>query len=154
LYDIFIENQMHPLQIKRVSIDLRGLAHYKSEYWDAKPRGDDLRKWDCVIMPHYHSKYGHENINLMLTISTSYPLEPPHISIITPLIHPCVSQDGLLRLFDTDWTPAYSIGALMTIITALFNDYDDAKVRQVERTQIYKFELFQKMFAKDECSDF
>lgn len=142
---------MYNSQFVRLSRDLRNLEFYKSEYWDAKPRGDDLHIWDCIIKPHFYSKYGCENIHLVLTISNNYPLEAPHISMSSSLTHSCVTQDGVLRLFDTDWTPAYSIGALMTIITALFNEYDDAKVRQVERTQMYKLELFQKVNAEEAC---
>lgn len=49
---------------------------------------------------------------LSITIPTSYPLQPPQIKFVTPIVHPNIHlQTGeiCLDLLKDAWTPAYSV---------------------------------------------
>ena len=125
----------------RLQREIASMPLFKSDLWTAVPRADDIRTWDCLIRTHENSKFGVSEISVTMTLPYNYPMHPPRIKINTPIVHACVS-DGLFTLFAADeWTPAYSIPLILLIIATEFNIYDDAMIRQQNRTHIIRYEL-------------
>ncbi|KAM7193550.1 peroxin-4 [Rhypophila sp. PSN 637] len=74
---------------------------------------DELFKWEAVINGRgIGSGYDEGRWLLSITIPASYPLQPPQIKFITPIVHPNINlQTGeiCLDLLKDAWTPAYSV---------------------------------------------
>lgn len=120
---------------------MRKINFYASEYWSVKQKGDSLFTWNGTITPHIDSPYADKNIQVEIVFPDTYPLNPPTVRILTYINHPCVSANGNIDLFGREWTPAYSIGSIMIMLMILFNDYDDTKGRQIDRTGKFREEL-------------
>ncbi|EGS19167.1 putative ubiquitin protein [Thermochaetoides thermophila DSM 1495] len=74
---------------------------------------DELLEWEAVINGKGVG-YGYDNGRwlLRITIPPTYPLHPPTIKFVTPIVHANVNlQTGeiCLDLLKDAWTPAYSI---------------------------------------------
>jgi len=132
---------MGSLGIHRVRRDLRSLHLYKTPFWEATPRETDMFTWDCLVKPHEHSRYGGQEIRVLLSLGLDWPINEPTITITSSVNHPCISSQGRLELFNGEWSPAFNVGIIMLYLTALFNDFDETRERQIERTGVFKHEL-------------
>ncbi|KAK0624675.1 ubiquitin-conjugating enzyme/RWD-like protein [Bombardia bombarda] len=76
-------------------------------------RDDELLRWEAVINGRgLGGGYEHGRWLLRITIPAAYPLQPPQIVFVTPIVHANVAlKDGeiCLDLLKDAWTPAYSI---------------------------------------------
>lgn len=139
---------MGSIGIYRVRRDLRSLGLFKTAFWEAKPRDDDMFVWDCVAKPINGSE-----IRLTLELGLDWPLMPPKIKLVSKVFHPCVSSDGRLELFDNDWSSAFSVGVIMLCVVALFNDGVDTKDRVTERTAMIRDELVEAIYRREPMLD-
>jgi ubiquitin-protein ligase len=138
--------------IHRISRDMRSLSHFRTPYWDAKPRSeDDMFNWDCEITTHENSKFSGDKILLTLSFPGNYPMNPPSIRVISRGInHSCIGTDGSIDLFSggKEWSPAFSIGGILVSIAAELNAYDEGLIRQTERTELIRNELYNIYFLR------
>jgi len=143
--------------IHRIKRDMSSLSHYGAAYWNARPRSDaDLFTWDCEIDPHEHSKFCDTKVSLIISFPANFPMSPPVIRVINSgMNHPCMSSDGTLDLFSNgeEWSPAYSIGAIIVSVAAMLNDYDENLIRQIERTDLIRRELYAAHFVRSNPID-
>jgi len=124
------------------------MYQHQNEFWRAAPRDDNIYVWDGLITPHPDSIYGKKQIPVLLTLPINYPMDPPAIKILTRVQHDCVAEDGTLELFRNEWSPILSVGAIMMILAALFNEYDHTKQRQIERVEKIKQEIIETVYGR------
>lgn len=79
------------------------------------------------------------SLSLSLTLANSYPIEPPRVRFVTPVLHPNIDGGGRVCL-DTlslppkgSWRPSLSLGAALGAVRALLAEPngDDGLVEEV-----------------------
>lgn len=60
----------------------------------AKPREDNLRHFDVVIIGPAGSPYESGHFQLELFLPSDYPLDPPKLRFTTPIYHPNIDRLG------------------------------------------------------------
>ncbi|KPM44687.1 hypothetical protein AK830_g1860 [Neonectria ditissima] len=73
----------------------------------------DLLQWEAVINGQGVG-YGYDDGRWLvsITIPKAYPLQPPKMTFVTPIVHPNIALDTgeiCLDLLKDAWTPAYSV---------------------------------------------
>ena len=132
----------------RIRKDILSIQQYQNEFWTASPRDENVFLWDGLITPHPDSIYGKKRIPVQMTFPRDYPMNPPVIKILTHVQHDCVAEDGTIELFRREWSPIFSVGVIMMILTALFNEYDHTKQRQIERVEKVKQEILETVYGR------
>ncbi|KAM0332433.1 hypothetical protein ACHAQA_002714 [Verticillium albo-atrum] len=92
---------------RREQVDERGVERLG-------PVGDeDLLQWEAVINGRgIGGGYDDGRWLLVIQVPTTYPLHPPTIRFVTPIVHANVALDTgeiCLDLLKDAWTPAYSV---------------------------------------------
>jgi len=65
---------------------------------------------------------------LRLEFPKDYPLKPPKVRFTSQMFHPNVYKDGALCLdiIQDQWSPAYTVGTILTSIQSLLTDPNPA----------------------------
>ncbi|CAM1505668.1 Fc.00g113050.m01.CDS01 [Cosmosporella sp. VM-42] len=85
----------------------------------------DLLEWEAVINGRGVG-CGYDEGRWLLTISlpTTYPLHPPKITFVTPIVHPNIALNTgeiCLDLLKDAWTPAYSVMECLRAVRMLLS---------------------------------
>jgi len=90
----------------------------------AGPIGDDLFKWEGVIMAPADSPYAGGIFKLNIHFPTDYPFKQPHITFQTKIYHPNINSSGgiCLDILKTQWSPALTISKVLLSILSLLTD--------------------------------
>lgn len=82
----------------------------------------NMNRWHCTIknpVPSEISKYVVE-----LIFPDDYPFMPPTARFLTPIYHPNVDVDGIVRLsiLGDDWSPSLTGGKILLTIMSVLHD--------------------------------
>ena len=98
-----------------------------------------------------------KKVEMSICFPDLYPMVPPIIRLISniPLDFDCMDKNGYLEVCKiTEWTPVYTIGALILVCaTILFPNWGqkNEQFRQTQRSKITEHELVAKVRQKQFC---
>lgn len=70
------------------------------------------RKTDGALVTHSHTQITEGRWLLSIQVPANYPLSPPAVRFVTPIVHPNISLETgeiCLDLLGDAWTPAYGL---------------------------------------------
>lgn len=73
--------------------------------------------------------YENKKYKINVTLSCDYPFKPPNVNVLTPIIHPNIYEGEVcVDTLKHNWTPAYTIHAIMIVIYHLLAEPDISDV--------------------------
>ena len=102
--------------------------------------GDDLFKWEGVIMAPSDSPYAGGVFKLSIHFPTEYPFKQPHITFLTKIYHPNINSAGgiCLDILKSQWSPALTISKVLLSILSLLTDPNPDDPLVPEIATLYK----------------
>jgi ubiquitin-conjugating enzyme E2 D/E len=118
------ESQYNKMALKRIEKELIDFRKDPPANCSAGPEGQDLFKWEAVIMGPADSPYTGGVFKLKIQFPIEYPFKPPHIQFATKIYHPNINSTGLicLDILKQTWSPALTISKVLLSITSLLTD--------------------------------
>jgi ubiquitin-conjugating enzyme E2 D/E len=112
------------MALRRIEKELQDLRKDPPANCSAGPEGNDLFKWEGVIMGPADSPYTGGVFKLHIQFPTEYPFKPPHVQFTTKIYHPNINPTGLicLDILKQAWSPALTISKVLLSITSLLTD--------------------------------
>lgn len=128
------------MALRRIEKELMDLRKDPPSNCSAGPAGDDLFKWEGMIMGPNDSPYSGGVFNLAIQFPTDYPFKPPHVQFLTKIYHPNINAAGLicLDILKQQWSPALTISKVLLSITSLLTDPNPDDPFVPEIAHIYK----------------
>jgi ubiquitin-conjugating enzyme E2 D/E len=128
------------MALRRIQKELQDLRKDPPSNCSAGPAGDDLFKWEGVIMGPTESPYQGGIFKLSIHFPVDYPFKPPHVQFLTKIYHPNINPAGLicLDILKNQWSPALTISKVLLSITSLLNDPNPDDPFVPEIATIYK----------------
>jgi ubiquitin-conjugating enzyme E2 D/E len=113
---------------KRILTELKDLRKDPPTNCSAGPAGDDIFKWEGVIMGPSDSPFAGGVYNLRIQFPVDYPFKCPNITFTTKIYHPNISSSGVicLDILKSQWSPALTIGKVLLSICSLLTDPNPA----------------------------
>eukprot|EP00484_Ammonia_sp_Unknown_P000713 CAMPEP_0197020452 /NCGR_PEP_ID=MMETSP1384-20130603/1230_1 /TAXON_ID=29189 /ORGANISM="Ammonia sp." /LENGTH=147 /DNA_ID=CAMNT_0042448077 /DNA_START=13 /DNA_END=456 /DNA_ORIENTATION=+ len=112
------------MALRRLSKEAQEMEQDGVESISAGPVGDDLFKWQAMIMGPENSPYEGGVFMLELNFSADYPFKAPKCKFLTKIYHCNINDKGGICL-DTlrdSWSPAIKIQQLLLMIQSLLTD--------------------------------
>lgn len=112
------------MALRRIQKELADLKKDPPSNCSAGPIGDDLFKWEGVIMGPSDSPYTGGVFKLQILFPVDYPFKPPNVQFLTKIYHPNINPTGLicLDILKQQWSPALTISKVLLSITSLLTD--------------------------------
>ena len=112
------------MALRRIQKELADLQKDPPSNCSAGPIGDDLFKWEGVIMGPADCPYAGGVFKLQILFPVDYPFKPPNVQFITKIYHPNINPSGLicLDILKQQWSPALTISKVLLSITSLLTD--------------------------------
>jgi len=112
---------MSQKRIQKELVDLRRDAPLNCS---AGPAGDDLFRWEGIIVGPDDTPYAGGIFNLNIMFPVDYPFKPPTISFATQIYHPNINQSGAicLDILKKEWSPALTISKVLLSVCSLLSD--------------------------------
>jgi ubiquitin-conjugating enzyme E2 D/E len=128
------------LSVKRLYNELKELKTSPIDNCSADLVGDDIHKWNAIILGPSNSPYENGIFYVSITFSKKYPFEPPICKFNTYIYHPNIDKYGNICL-DTlkrNWTPAISTSKLLMSICSLLDDPNPDDPLDIDIADLYK----------------
>lgn len=128
------------MALRRIQKELKDLQMDPPANCSAGPIGEDLFKWEGVIMGPADSPYQGGVFKLEILFPVDYPFKPPKIQFTTKIYHPNINTAGLicLDILKQQWSPALTISKVLLSITSLLTDPNPDDPFVPEIAQLYK----------------
>ena len=128
------------MALRRIQKELADLQKDPPANCSAGPMGDDMFKWEGVIMGPNDSPYQGGVFKLEILFPVDYPFKPPKIQFTTKIYHPNINPAGLicLDILKQQWSPALTISKVLLSITSLLTDPNPDDPFVPEIAQLYK----------------
>ena len=128
------------MALRRIQKELAELRSDPPANCSAGPEGEDIFKWEGMIMGPTDSPYTGGIFKLRIQFPVDYPFKPPHIQFTTKIYHPNINASGLicLDILKQQWSPALTIGKVLLSITSLLTDPNPDDPFVPEIAQQYK----------------
>ena len=125
---------------KRLMRDFRRLQNDPPSGVQGAPMDNDIMVWQAVIFGPDDTPWEGGNFRLLLEFTEDYPNKPPMVSFVTKMFHPNIYSDGkiCLDILQSQWSPIYDIGAILTSIQSLLSDPNPASPANGEASQIFE----------------
>ena len=109
---------------RRIAKEISDLRKDAPDNCSAGPVGDNIYKWDAMIMGPEDSPYHGGMFKLEIHFPTDYPFKPPKVLFVTKIYHPNVSTNGAicLDILKDQWSPALTVGKVLLSICSLLTD--------------------------------
>ncbi|CAL1273804.1 unnamed protein product [Larinioides sclopetarius] len=90
----------------------------------AGPFGNDLYRWQAIIMGPKNSPYEGGVFSLDMHFPKNYPMKPPKVKFTTKVYHPNIDSSGniCLDILLNNWSPALTVSKLLLSICSLLCD--------------------------------
>ena len=90
----------------------------------AGPMGDDLLKWQGIIVGPEGTPYVGGVFKLDIIFPSDYPYKAPKVTFTTPIYHCNVNRAGniCLDILKDKWSPVLTIGKILLSICSLLSD--------------------------------
>ena len=109
---------------RRLIKELASLHENPLDFCTVQPIGDNILKWNAMIMGDNDTPYADGIFNVDIDIGTNYPFEPPKVKFTTKIYHPNIkSESGEIcsDLLKDKWAPTCNIRYVMGIINGIMN---------------------------------
>lgn len=128
------------MSLRRITRELADLKEDPPTNCSAGPKGDDMFRWDGMIMGPADSPYSGGVFQLAILFPVDYPFKAPTVSFTTKIYHPNVNAAGLicLDILKTSWSPALTISKVLLSICSLLTDPNPSDPLVPEIAQLYK----------------
>ena len=126
--------------LRRIEKELIDLRKDPPSNCSAGPEGDDLYRWEGMIMGPSDSPYTGGVFRLRIQFPVDYPFKPPHVQFTTKIYHPNINAAGLicLDILKGQWSPALTISKVLLSITSLLTDPNPDDPFVPEIANLYK----------------
>ena len=143
------------MSLRRIQKELTDLKVDPPANCSAGPIGDDMFRWEGVIMGPSDSPYTGGVFKLNIQFPVDYPFKPPHLQFTTKIYHPNINAAGLicLDILKGQWSPALTISKVLLSITSLLTDPNPNDPLVPEIATLYKkdkaaYEMEAKMWTQ------
>ena len=128
------------MSLRRIQKELNDLKVDPPTNCGAGPIGDDMFRWEGVIMGPADSPYTGGVFKLNIQFPVDYPFKPPHLQFTTKIYHPNINAAGLicLDILKGQWSPALTISKVLLSITSLLTDPNPNDPLVPEIATLYK----------------
>jgi len=128
------------MSLRRIQKELTDLRVDPPANCSAGPIGDDMFRWEGVIMGPADSPYAGGIFKLNIQFPVDYPFKAPHLQFTTKIYHPNINAAGLicLDILKTQWSPALTISKVLLSITSLLTDPNPNDPLMPEIATLYK----------------
>lgn len=128
------------MALRRIQRELADIQKDPPSNCSAGPEGEDLFKWEGVIMGPSDSPYQGGVFRLKIVFPVDYPFKPPHVQFQTKIYHPNINPAGLicLDILKGMWSPALTISKVLLSITSLLTDPNPDDPFVLDIANIYK----------------
>ena len=128
------------MSLRRIQKELTDLRVDPPTNCSAGPIGDDMFRWEGVIMGPADSPYAGGVFKLNIQFPVDYPFKPPHLQFTTKIYHPNINAAGLicLDILKGQWSPALTISKVLLSITSLLTDPNPNDPLVPEIANLYK----------------
>ena len=128
------------MSLRRIQKELHDLRLDPPANCSAGPVGEDLFRWEGVIMGPSDSPYTGGVFKLTIQFPVDYPFKPPHMQFTTKIYHPNINAAGLicLDILKGQWSPALTISKVLLSITSLLTDPNPDDPFVPEIANLYK----------------
>jgi ubiquitin-conjugating enzyme E2 D/E len=128
------------MSLRRIQKELTDLKVDPPANCSAGPIGDDMFRWEGVIMGPSDSPYTGGIFKLNIQFPVDYPFKPPHLQFTTKIYHPNINAAGLicLDILKGQWSPALTISKVLLSITSLLTDPNPNDPLVPEIATLYK----------------
>jgi len=128
------------MSLRRIQKELNDLKVDPPTNCSAGPIGDDMFRWEGVIMGPADSPYTGGVFKLNIQFPVDYPFKPPHLQFTTKIYHPNINAAGLicLDILKGQWSPALTISKVLLSITSLLTDPNPNDPLVPEIATLYK----------------
>ena len=123
---------------RRLRKEHDSLKNYCPAGINAEPISENnLSHWQAVILGPSGSDYEGGTYYLELKFPKGYPMEPPSVRFLTPILHPNVDKESGGLCLMKDWNPSLSISKVLLMIQALLSDPQPHDPMDVELAKLY-----------------
>lgn len=128
------------MALRRIERELADLRKDPPANCSAGPVGEDIFKWEGVIIGPDDSPYAGGVFKLHIQFPTDYPFKPPHCQFVTKIYHPNINAAGLicLDILKQQWSPALTIMKVLLSITSLLTDPNPDDPFMPDIARLYK----------------
>lgn len=125
--------------LKRIVTELKDLRNDPPANCSAGPEGEDMYKWEGMIIGPSDSPYAGGIFKLRIQFPVDYPFKCPSITFTTKIYHPNISSAGVicLDILKTNWSPALTISKVLLSICSLLTDPNPADPLMPEIANLY-----------------
>jgi ubiquitin-conjugating enzyme E2 D/E len=124
---------------KRILNELKDIRKDPPANCSAGPEGDDIFKWEGVIIGPSDCPYTGGVFKLKIQFPVDYPFKCPNVVFTTKIYHPNISSSGIicLDILKTNWSPALTISKVLLSICSLLTDPNPADPLMPEIAHLY-----------------
>lgn len=128
------------MALRRIQKELNDLQRDPPANCSAGPIGEDMFKWEGMILGPNDSPYQGGVFKLEILFPVDYPFKPPKVQFTTKIYHPNINAAGLicLDILKQQWSPALTISKVLLSITSLLTDPNPDDPFVPEIAQLYK----------------
>lgn len=128
------------MALRRIKKEIDDIQKDPPAGCSAGPVGDDLYRWEGMIVGPADSPYAGGVFKLRIHFPTDYPFKQPHVEFITRIYHPNINSAGgiCLDILKSQWSPALTISKVLLSIMSLLTDPNPNDPLVPEIATIYK----------------
>lgn len=128
------------MALRRIQKELQDLQRDPPANCSAGPIGEDMFKWEGMIIGPNDSPYQGGVFKLEILFPVDYPFKPPKVQFTTKIYHPNINAAGLicLDILKQQWSPALTISKVLLSVTSLLTDPNPDDPFVPEIAQLYK----------------
>jgi ubiquitin-conjugating enzyme E2 D/E len=143
------------MALKRVTRELLDLRNDPPMNCSAGPEGDDMFRWEGVIIGPEDSPYAGGVFKLRILFPLDYPFKCPTVTFITKIYHPNINSAGIicLDILKNQWSPVLTISKVLLSICSLLNDPNPNDPLMPEIANLYKSDIVQYTFNAREYTN-
>jgi len=125
---------------RRITRELNDLQNDPPLNCSGGPEGDDMYRWEGVIIGPADSPYSGGVFNLKIIFPVDYPFKCPTVTFATKIYHPNINSAGIicLDILKNQWSPALTISKVLLSICSLLCDPNPDDPLVPEIAHLYK----------------
>ena len=109
---------------KRITRELADLKNDPPLNCSGGPEGDDMYRWEGVIIGPGDSPYAGGVFRLRILFPVDYPFKCPTVTFTTKIYHPNINTNGFIciDILKTAWSPALTISKTLLSILSMLSE--------------------------------